>query len=257
MHPGNDRRGRERRPRRAEIGEGAPPRWRHEQEVKVLGQAPSIIVVGREKHQLTTINATTDPLPRSTGGIDIVRGPGTRMSNFSSPLKHVKVAAPCQADWDQMFAFDGERVRFCSQCQLNVYNLSGMRRGEAEALLNRAEGRLCVRYYRRADGTILTADCPLGLRAIRRRVAWVAQAVLGMVLSLFANLGFYSLITGRNPSEIVAPRPIHMGAVALPIERAVVPDTSRGIMLSEPAERSGLPQGSRMRRDKDERWDRR
>ena len=46
------------------------------------------------------------------------------MSKLTSPLDHLKIAAPCPADWDQMFSFEDERVRFCSQCNLNVYNLS-------------------------------------------------------------------------------------------------------------------------------------
>jgi hypothetical protein len=60
-----------------------------------------------------------------------------------------------------------DRVRFCSQCSLNVYNLSSMKPEEAESLVQQHEGRLCVRFYRRRDGTVLTGDCPVGLRAAR------------------------------------------------------------------------------------------
>jgi hypothetical protein len=97
-----------------------------------------------------------------------------------------------------MFSFEDGRVRFCSQCNLNVYNLSDMSRQEAEALINKTEGRLCVRFYRRADGSILTQNCPVGLKAIKRRVAWVAQVVLGMVLSFVSNLGLYIFYLGRK-----------------------------------------------------------
>ena len=51
------------------------------------------------------------------------------MARFDSPLKHVKVAAPCNADWDQMIGND--RARFCGHCNLNVYNLSSMSKSEA------------------------------------------------------------------------------------------------------------------------------
>ena len=47
-----------------------------------------------------------------------------------------------------------QRVRFCDQCKLNVYNLSEMSRPAAERLVLQTEGRLCVRYYQRADGTM-------------------------------------------------------------------------------------------------------
>jgi hypothetical protein len=121
------------------------------------------------------------------------------MPKLTSPLDHVKIAAPCPADWDQMFSFEDERVRFCSQCNLNVYNLSNMSRQEAEALITKTEGRLCVRFYRKADGSILTQNCPVGLKSLKHRVAWAAKAVLGMVLSLVSGFGLYILHLGRKP----------------------------------------------------------
>src|SRR5262245_57311152 len=120
------------------------------------------------------------------------------MPKLSSTLNNLRIAAPCSADWDQMFSFEDERVRFCSQCNLNVYNLSGMSRRDAEALVMKTEGRLCVRFYRRADGSILTQNCPVGLKAIKRRVAWVAQVVLGMVLSFVSGFGLYIFYLGRK-----------------------------------------------------------
>jgi len=111
------------------------------------------------------------------------------MARFNNPLNHVRVAAPCPADWNQMIG--SERMRFCGQCSLNVYNLSSMTRSEAESLIARNEGRLCVRFYRRRDGSIITKDCPVGLRAIRRRISYVAKAIGSIVLGLFAGLGVH------------------------------------------------------------------
>src|SRR5262245_19054089 len=113
------------------------------------------------------------------------------MARVSSPLDHVRVAAPCPAEWDQMIGT--ERVRFCGQCNLNVYNLSALSKAEAEAFIMNSEGRLCVRFYRRADGSILTRNSPVGLRAIRRRLSRVAQAVSAAVISFFAGIGMHSL----------------------------------------------------------------
>jgi hypothetical protein len=107
-----------------------------------------------------------------------------------------------------MFSFEDERVRFCSQCNLNVYNLSGMSRQEAEALITKTEGRLCVRFYRRADGSILTQNCPVGLKKIKRRAAWAAQVVLGMALSFVSGLGLYILHLGRKPYPLLNNRPV-------------------------------------------------
>src|SRR6266850_3721115 len=130
------------------------------------------------------------------------------MARFNNQLDHVRVAAPCKADWDQMIGSD--RVRFCGQCSLNVYNLSAMTRSDAESLIARTEGRLCVRFYRRSDGSIITKDCPVGLRAIRRRVSNVAKAISSMVLGLFAGLGVHEVF-----SKIVPFRPERtMGVIA-------------------------------------------
>src|SRR3954471_24974057 len=104
-------------------------------------------------------------------------------------LDQVRVASPCPARWEDMEG--DERRRFCGQCQLHVYNLSAMTRAEAMALVSGAEGRLCAGFFRRADGTILTSDCPIGLRAARaaaaaalRRIAAAVALVVGAVLSL-------------------------------------------------------------------------
>src|SRR6266853_2080483 len=121
------------------------------------------------------------------------------MARFSNPLHHVRVAAPCKADWDQMIGSD--RMRFCGQCSLNVYNLSSMTRSEAENLISRNEGRLCVRFYRRHDGSIITRDCPVGLRAIRRRLSYAARAIGSMILGLFAGLGVHEAFTMIAPFE--------------------------------------------------------
>jgi hypothetical protein len=107
------------------------------------------------------------------------------------PLDSVQVASPCDASWEEMTGTD--RVRFCGHCQRNVYYLSAMSRREAEELIQQREGRLCIRFYRRADGTILTEDCPVGLRAVRRRAALIiggAAAVLFAVVAWgFAFMG--------------------------------------------------------------------
>jgi hypothetical protein len=147
------------------------------------------------------------------------------MANFSNSLDRVKIAAPCSADWDQMFSFEGERVRFCSQCNLNVYNLSSMTRDEATALIARTEGRLCVRFYRRSDGTVLTQNCPVGLRALKRRVVWVAQLLLGMILGLLADIGLAKLVDAIGVrASFSSSRPEVIGAIMPPVERRTEPN---------------------------------
>jgi Carboxypeptidase regulatory-like domain len=94
----------------------------------------------------------------------------------------LRVASPCTADWEKMPG--GDQVRYCEQCKLSVYNFSALTSPEVEQLLARHTGRLCGRLYRRADGTILTRDCPVGLRFLVRRVSRVAGAALTALMSV-------------------------------------------------------------------------
>jgi hypothetical protein len=112
------------------------------------------------------------------------------MKRFTSPLRNVKVASPCLADWDRMIG--DERARFCGQCELHVYNLSAISTVEAESLIARTEGRLCIRYYCRKDGSIITQDCPVGLGRLKQRAARIKRAVASLVLGFLAGLGFQS-----------------------------------------------------------------
>jgi TonB family protein len=109
------------------------------------------------------------------------------MTTHDSPLERIRIAAPCKAEWKWMYGND--RVRFCGQCSLNVFNLSAMTREEAEDLIRRNDGNLCVRFYRRKDGTILTSNCPVGLRAIRHRFTRTKTHIAAAIFSFFAYLG--------------------------------------------------------------------
>jgi hypothetical protein len=109
------------------------------------------------------------------------------MTRLPLPLDQIAVASPCAASWEAMPGDD--RVRFCPDCRLNVYNLSAMTRPEAEALAARREGRLCVRFYRRADDTVLTQDCPRGLAAVRAALWRGGALFLGRTAAMGLLLG--------------------------------------------------------------------
>lgn len=110
-------------------------------------------------------------------------------------LDQIRVASPCTASWNDMTGDD--RTRHCGACQKNVYNLSGMTRAEAEALLIERNGDLCVRYYQRHDGTILLADCTVGVqrKRDRRRTAAAAAAVVAGGLAMACGAAVYATAT--------------------------------------------------------------
>jgi hypothetical protein len=123
------------------------------------------------------------------------------MSKFTNPLSNVKIASPCSQNWGEMIGT--ERKRFCGECRLNVYNLSGMTATEAENLLLNSEGRLCVRFYRRADGSVLTKDCPVGWQAVKRRVSKTATAAASLVFAALGSIGLANYFTKVNEPQIM------------------------------------------------------
>ena len=100
------------------------------------------------------------------------------MSADTNLLDKVQIASPCEMPWEQMRG--NERVRWCAQCGLSVYNLSDMTRTKAEELILRTEGRLCARFYRRDDGTTITKDCPVGVWKAARRRTFSVFATIGI-----------------------------------------------------------------------------
>ena len=70
----------------------------------------------------------------------------------------VRIASPCPASWGQMVGDD--RVRHCSSCSQAVYDLSAMTVDEVAQFLGAHDEDVCIRLYRRADGTVMTRDCP-------------------------------------------------------------------------------------------------
>jgi hypothetical protein len=123
----------------------------------------------------------------------------------------LEIATPCEIPWDSL-AGDA-RVRHCGKCKQNVYNIEAMSRGEALRLVAAREGRVCLRIFRRPDGTVVTADCWSRLRAARARGlgAFVAVLVVAGLAELaamaFGLLGLRRLTDGGRTMGAVAPVP--------------------------------------------------
>ncbi len=113
------------------------------------------------------------------------------MNNFS--LEQIRIAAPCSVPWDSMQG--DSRKRFCEQCQLHVYNISDMTRQVAEEFLQQEKGRVCINMYKREDGTVLTQDCPVGLKAIRRKFRKMMFLVGSLAVSTLMGIGLYQKIS--------------------------------------------------------------
>jgi len=106
---------------------------------------------------------------------------------MNSLLERLDVASPCTESWEDMQGDD--QTRHCQRCDHAVYDLSGLPEAAAVALLERAAGgeRICGRFKRRADGRLITADCPSQLQQ-GRSGSWIRRAA-GLLLT-FLGAGF-------------------------------------------------------------------
>jgi hypothetical protein len=147
-------------------------------------------------------------------------------------LDQVRVASPCSADWNEMLG-DG-RVRFCLSCEKNVYNLSAMTRDAAEDLLRERLGNdLCIRFYQRADGTILTEDCPTGVKKKRRKKLALAVAGAGAMAAAAATAFMSQKPTWRE-GDIGGP----VAGGAMYVDE---PRTTMGEMIETKGEAAPIP----------------
>ena len=154
------------------------------------------------------------------------------MDRSAIELDAVTIASPCTVSWDTMA---GDKTkRFCGQCRLHVHDVSQMTRREADALIESAGGRCCLRLWRRPDGRVITKDCGRVRLAIARRVMILRAAAAGV----FAALGLggcsngpmnrSNITTGvmRRPDVPNPPTPMRrdpvplMGTPAVPVPAA-------------------------------------
>lgn len=114
-----------------------------------------------------------------------------------SVLNSIAVKTPCTQDWDLMYGND--EVRFCEHCVKHVHDLSAMTRRDAEKLVARAKGSICVRYVRRPDGKIQTASDKL--YQISARASRLAAGVFGASLTLASAVYAQGDITNTIPAQ--------------------------------------------------------
>jgi hypothetical protein len=92
---------------------------------------------------------------------------------------------------------------------------------DAEALLRsksaNPSSRLCIALYRRADGTIITDNCPVGLRKIRDRMLKLKEN--GNVLTRIAA-GLALFVLGLPAQAQDNPNVMMRGDVALPQQKS-------------------------------------
>jgi hypothetical protein len=139
-----------------------------------------------------------------------------------------KLAFMCPVPWTKMAG--DEKERFCSRCSKTVVNLSTMTEPERQTLLAKSRPEdLCVAYYRRLKGGVVSAENPLGASEYRGLKQFGVAALSSAALSIVAGCA-----TSSAPDKVV-PQParessIHksekddevvlliMGMIACPVE---------------------------------------
>jgi hypothetical protein len=173
------------------------------------------------------------------------------MKQQSDFLKTVFVAAPCEMGWENMQGVNGatlsdaDAVRFCSGCSLNVFNLTNMTAPEAEELLRSRSAtgeKLCAGIYRREDGTVMTENCPQGLRRLRDSVHKTISRAAAF-LAMLTSVSLWLPALGQSKSnhreqglssnlQIITVETAQSNPLPSNTEKLSVPATIRGVHTS-------------------------
>lgn len=112
-------------------------------------------------------------------------------------IPQIKIASPCHARWEDMTG--DEHRRFCAHCQKQVYSFSSLSAVAVAELVQAREGKLCARFYRRRDGTMLTTDCPVGARKASLRLQGLLTLAAGLLVTSLGIRAWSNANDGIRP----------------------------------------------------------
>ncbi|MBX9687168.1 MAG: PepSY domain-containing protein [Candidatus Obscuribacterales bacterium] len=147
--------------------------------------------------------------------------------NEKSEFKLVllEIPKPCSVPWESMKG--SSRIRFCDQCQKNVFNISDMTESEAVNLIVSREGKVCISMLKRADGTIVSDECPPILRPLRDGYKKLAAAFSALMALSLASAPVNSEESKSKPAQEQNSNQVPPmrtgGAVAYPPENNKLP----------------------------------
>ncbi|MBS1953767.1 MAG: hypothetical protein JST89_06275 [Cyanobacteria bacterium SZAS-4] len=78
--------------------------------------------------------------------------------DLNSLMRSARIKSPCSVDWESMSGDD--RIKLCGKCDLEVINTLVLSDAEVRHALLRVQNgeRVCMRFFRRADGTFITGN---------------------------------------------------------------------------------------------------
>jgi hypothetical protein len=120
-----------------------------------------------------------------------------------SVLDQIEIPQPCPMPWRKMKG--DARVRFCPQCQKNVYNLSAMSRAEAEQVLAEHQESLCAQIRRDRNGRV-THDANLWAHNRWRRWYAAAAALIASLVGCLSGCATGGLIAAPTGGKVTSPK---------------------------------------------------
>lgn len=112
-------------------------------------------------------------------------------------LEQLSIPNPCANNWEQMVGND--QIRFCTQCNGQVFDLSKMTRKQAEALVTEKQGNLCAKITRHSDGTIQTID------NITNKVSYIQPIAKAASATIFTLMSFSALANAQTSPKTNIP----------------------------------------------------
>jgi hypothetical protein len=115
-------------------------------------------------------------------------------------INKIQVSRPCSADWESMAGND--RMRFCTECEKHVFNLSQMTPREIKSLVLETGGKFCARVTRDADGSVVTSSPQVRFNILKLRVPKIATAVISATLTFGQNIMAQSTPTPCSAGKV-------------------------------------------------------
>jgi hypothetical protein len=151
--------------------------------------------------------------------------------NDNDVLSEIKVSTPCPMGWNQMSGDDCKR--YCTVCGKHVHDFAKLTSAEAAALFHDANGDLCGRLSRRADGTIVTGDRAVAVEPLPTPWQFNIRSLMGVVAGFAAMLGIARLFAGDAPKSpsLLTPK--------VPLMTPVLGKVAYRPLITSPAPSSG------------------
>jgi len=118
----------------------------------------------------------------------------------------LRVIEPCRERWAGLTG--DARERFCARCATIVHNLSALTEEEARRAIDEGDGRRCVRFLSRADGTVV----------FRRRARWPGRAARAVGTALLAIVFWTGVVLVQRPWHALARKLAGVPPAAPPLQ---------------------------------------